>query len=313
MKCPICAYDAGLAQQSLYDDRYGYKGFFDVYRCSFCAHTFLDVRLEAEEIGDLYTKYYTRKSISELRMPQFGTFKAWLDGVADVCQYVKPGSKVLDIGCGSGENLLYLKSIGCEAIGSDADQNLAALAEKYKLNIRIGMFAPSAFDEGGFDYVIMNQLIEHMPNPLIFLQSVKTLLKPTGKVILATPNIEGWGRKIWGKRWLHWHAPYHVTFFSSDSLEKTIALSGFKMEKKITKTSSNWFYFQLRHALFYPEPGETSIFWKDELRKAKILRRIQSKLITVLYKFKVGHLITRIFDALGIGDNMTIILSRIEP
>ena len=133
MQCPICNENAVLNFQ-LCDDRYGAEGFFDVYQCRRCGHIFVDVALDDDQISNLYNAYYPRMSLTEVAMPSFHGFSSWLNGVSRACQYVLPNTKVLDIGCGAGESLMYLKSIGCNAIGLDVDKNILPLAKKYGLD-----------------------------------------------------------------------------------------------------------------------------------------------------------------------------------
>ena len=46
-----------------------------------------------------------------------------------------------------------------------------------------------AFPDGYFDFVITFQVIEHIKKDHLFIQEVKRILKPGGKLIIATPNI----------------------------------------------------------------------------------------------------------------------------
>lgn len=76
----------------------------------------------------------------------------------------------------------------------------------------------------------MDQVIEHVTNPLDILTGINSILKPNGICILSTPNSNGWGAKIFGKKWINWHAPYHLHHFSKQSIEILSKRAGFEIE-----------------------------------------------------------------------------------
>jgi 2-polyprenyl-3-methyl-5-hydroxy-6-metoxy-1,4-benzoquinol methylase len=311
MQCPICNEKAGLKYQ-FYDDRYGAEGFHDVFQCKQCEHIFVDVTLDDEQISELYSTYYPRMSITELNMPSYRGFSSWLNGASQACQYVLPSTKVLDVGCGAGQSLLYLKSIGCDAIGLDVDKNVLPLAKKYGLDIRIGVLDKDLFKNETFDYILMDQVIEHIKKPIAILKEAKALLKPSGKVVLSTPFAGGAGRRMFGSKWVHWHVPYHVTFFSKRSLAETVQKAGFKIERVARKTSSEWIYYQYKHLLFFPEQGQPSYFWGQHRARIQtnLWKKIINRLIDYWHKLKIDHLVTRCLDSLALGDNIIVILSN---
>jgi 2-polyprenyl-3-methyl-5-hydroxy-6-metoxy-1,4-benzoquinol methylase len=311
MQCPMCN-DAAFLNLQLYDDRYGFEGLFDVYQCQSCLHTFVDTTFTDDQISNLYTAYYPRLSITEVVAPRLRGFRSWLDnGNSYACQYVLPDTKVLDIGCGAGEKLMYLKTIGCDAIGIDADKNVLPLAEKYNLDIRIGVFDKDLFEKESFDYVLMDQVMEHIKDPIHTLRDVKTLLKPSGKIIFSTPWIWGAGRRLWGRKWAHWHIPYHVTFFSNQSLEIAAQATGLNLERVMQRTSSTWIYTQWRHLFFLPKQNQPSYLWGQHRKVGEIslCKKIIRILLAVWHKSRIDHFITRFLDIAGWGDNIVVIMS----
>jgi 2-polyprenyl-3-methyl-5-hydroxy-6-metoxy-1,4-benzoquinol methylase len=313
MICPICNSKNATILYQLYDDRYGYSGLFNLLKCSDCSHKHIENNFIPSELGNLYSNYYPRSNMKlEDYEPLKYTkgFSSWLNGVSGAAIYVPPKVKILDIGCGFGQSLGYHQSRGCEVFGVEADNNIQRVADKYDFNVKVGLFNPDDYEENFFDYVTMNQVLEHTTNPIEIFQGVSKVLKKNGKLIVTMPNANGWGVKLFGKKWINWHSPYHLQLFSKKSIYIAAQKTNFEIKTIKTITSSEWLLFQWIHIFTYPKESEESIFWKGGKSQKYFAKKVIIKLITLLHKIKVDHLITRFFDALGIGDNYVIILEN---
>ena len=210
-RCPVCGADA-VAQQYLYDDRYGYPGIFALLKCKQCGHAFLQGEFPRERLRDLYSNYYPRSTYDlEHYLPyhETGGLKAWLNGERSAAfRWVPREVRVLDIGCGFGESLGYHEKRGCDVYGVEADENIRRVADKFGYKVHVGLFDPGVYEENYFDYVTMSQVIEHVTDPVQTLHGIARVLKPGGTAILSTPNANGWGAKVFGRRWINWHTPY---------------------------------------------------------------------------------------------------------
>jgi hypothetical protein len=82
-----------------------------------------------------------------------------------------------------------------------------------------------------------------------------------------------------------------------------------KLESATTITNSAWLFFQWLHLWSYPKFGQASAFW-DPHRARRKLSRIAYAAGLLLYKAKLLHLITRLADGLGIGDNLVCTLRK---
>lgn len=312
-QCVICN---GMAHPNicLYDDRYGYPGLFQMVECCDCGHRMLDVDFSAKEITTLYSEYYPRSTFALKNFrPARGAhgFNAWLSGIKR-CAYlwVPENVRVLDIGCGFGESLAYHKARGCDVYGVEADENILRVAETFGFNAHAGVFDPDRYAPDFFDYITLDQVIEHMAFPVETLCGIARVLKPGGKVILSTPNASGWGAKLFGRRWINWHAPYHLQHFSFQSMQIAAEKAGLKMERIRTLTSSEWLSYQWIHLLIFPNMGEPSPFWSPNGK-----RNARTRLITILLaqvnRTRINHVLTRMFDAVGFGDGMLIFLKKV--
>lgn len=309
--CVICG--STLSQfKTLYDDRFGYPGTFAILTCSTCGHKSLDAEFGADELGRLYTEYYPRSLYSlDGYKPhgQLGAFQSWLNGSRS-CAYrwVPPRVRILDIGCGFGETLGYHRERGCDVYGVEADENIRRVAEKFDYNVHVGLFDPAVYEPGFFDYVTMDQVIEHVTDPVQTLREIATVLKPGGHAILGTPNANGWGALLFGERWVSWHIPYHLHFFSRKSIELAAEQAGFELELVRTVTSSEYLHLQWNHMAFRPDPEVRSRFWVPQTNTR--FQKMVFKLLGFVHQVKFNHVVTRVFDALGIGDNYLFILRK---
>jgi len=311
--CPICqSNDDNEIRHTLYDDRYGYPDNFLLLKCNKCGHKYLEKTLIPEQITTLYTNYYPR---STFRVENYRPHKkrkgltAWLSGEkGGAYQWVPKRVKVLDIGCGSGEAIGYHKSRGCDVYGVETDENIKCIVEKYGFNVHIGMFDPKMYEHEYFDYVTMDQVIEHISDPIETLRGVASILKDGGSVILSTPNSNGWGANLLGRRWINWHVPYHQNFFSKKSIEIAALKAGMRLERSMTLTSSEWLKYQWIHLLLFPRMGEPSLFWSRAKREVNNKTRIKAfyfaaTFAMILHLLKLNHVITRFWDMMDFGDN----------
>ncbi len=114
---------------------------------------------------------------------------------------IKPGQKVLDVGCGRGEMIFYAAKHGAEGVGVDYSKDsigLAKLAQKKQSKLVqsktkfLYMDAKKLkFKDNSFDLIIMTDVVEHLyPEELeLAFKEIKRVLKPKGKLIIHTaPN-----------------------------------------------------------------------------------------------------------------------------
>ena len=310
--CRICGANSSI-KNHLNDDRYGYTGIFPLLKCASCGHKFLQAEFSPESLRDLYTNYYPRSTFDlEGYQPyqECDGFKAWFDGEeSSTFRWVPQNVCVLDIGCGFGESLGYYQARGCDVYGVEADENIRRVAEKFDYKVHVGLFDASVYEENFFDYVTMSQVIEHVTDPVQILCGVARILKPGGVAILSTPNAGGWGARVFGRRWINWHAPYHLQFFTLQSMRIAAEQAGLVLEKAITITPSAWLHYQWIHLLSCPPEGVVSPFWAPG-GKWSFMQKVALRTLEIVHRCKINHVITRIFDTLGMGDNRLYFLRK---
>ncbi len=145
--------------------------------------------------------------------------------------YLKDGQTVLDIGCGYGTLLDILRNKKRISVyGVELGELDIEVAEKYYgLKIFRGSldaFAADLNNHGKFDLVIMNHVLEHLPDPLEALRQVKKILSPEGLLYIGLPNI----LNMKNRPEVFFHIA-HATNFSPHSLKLLLHSAGFGIIK----------------------------------------------------------------------------------
>lgn len=110
---------------------------------------------------------------------------------------IKPGIKVLDIGCADGAMMVYSGLLGAEVYGIDLSPEWIEKANKYlkKYNIKgkaiLGDAKKIGFPDNYFDKVVSSDFFEHLSyeDSLLVLKELKRVLKPGGMLFIKTPNL----------------------------------------------------------------------------------------------------------------------------
>ena len=105
---------------------------------------------------------------------------------------VAPGSRVLDLGCGTGMVADHLVEKGCQVVGVDVipEEDVSdSLSGYYRADLFNGLDIPEGRD---FDYVVLSDVAEHMPVPERLLMDARRYLKEDGSLVMSVPNIALW-------------------------------------------------------------------------------------------------------------------------
>lgn len=96
--------------------------------------------------------------------------------------FIKPGMRVLDLGCGDGLDLEYYRSLGAEIYGLDASSALISIAKGRLPNadIRVGLFEEIPFPNDYFDAVLSKYAIQTSADMQPCFREIHRVLKPHG-------------------------------------------------------------------------------------------------------------------------------------
>jgi len=323
--CPVCASTEHTSIRSVFDDRYGCPDMFSLVSCNVCGHLMTSPALVEEELGGLYSTYYPRKHVNtadlvasafEVAGP-WARLQRWWGGTNNQGQYtVSPGQVMLDVGCGSGLSLLEAQALGAQAYGIEADPNVRRIADELKLRVHIGSLHDRPFPDVSFDLIVLNQVIEHIPDPGKALEALKERLKPMGRLVLVFPNRSSLWQRLSGPKWINWHVPYHLHHFDAKGFRAFAQRHGYRVIRQKTITPNIWTILQLRALRQSPMPGVPSAMWEVKLATG-VAPSVQTsphasspgRLIRKLVRqtaFSGLALFNRLVDMVGQGDSILV-------
>jgi 2-polyprenyl-3-methyl-5-hydroxy-6-metoxy-1,4-benzoquinol methylase len=161
-----------------------------------------------------------------------------LGGHAKLLALVGERKRVLDVGCSSGYLARPLVANGCTVVGIERDAAAAAEARAVCEEVVIGdveaMELP--FEAASFDVVLCGDLVEHLRDPGAFLERVRPLLQPDGRLVLTTPNVANWSMRLalLAGRWRYTERGIldrtHTHLFTRETLLETLAAAGYRVD-----------------------------------------------------------------------------------
>lgn len=111
------------------------------------------------------------------------------------------GNRILDIGCGAGDNAALIKSKykKCDVFGitySAAEAEIAKNQMKQCFVFDIESDIPPDLAKQSFDVLVFSHVLEHLKNPSEVLAKFSRLLHSGGQVLIAVPNILSWRMRL---------------------------------------------------------------------------------------------------------------------
>jgi SAM-dependent methyltransferase len=187
-----------------------------ILRCLLCGFGFRQLRPNPAELADLYRRMDTAVYESELT----GRFKTASLHLKIVHRYVEPG-RILDIGCASGAFLDLAQIAGWQVVGLEPSEMLCHKAQtllRGRGEVLCENLEQANLGKSCFDAVTLWDVLEHIPNPVTFLQKCEGLLRPGGNIFLNVPNLKSKEARLLKSRWPLLLAE-HLNYFTPKSLQ----------------------------------------------------------------------------------------------
>jgi 2-polyprenyl-3-methyl-5-hydroxy-6-metoxy-1,4-benzoquinol methylase len=244
MNCRLCN---GTELRLYYTQ--GNKNEFRYYKCDACELVNLDISgLNTSSNQEKYAQSFPdplpdRSNLGAVRTFQF------------IKKHIPRAGDFLDIGCGNGALLARAKKYGWKVHGLELSSFLAEkIKETIDIEVDVINFLEFENTHRKYDLVSLRHVLEHLPDSVLAMQRIHSLLKPSGMAILEFPNIEGFTFRL--KRWMTsvgiYHkkyspnyAPGHCNEFSKKSFEYLASHTGFDIVRWETYSSKgfmNYFY-----------------------------------------------------------------------
>ena len=267
--CLLCGAAGGLLYDKVRDRVFSVPGDWSIWHCPSpaCGLLWLNPMPTVEDVHRVYDTYYTyaeehkrngalRRLFAASKRGYIATRFGYRDGasiverVLGVLPWLYPGrpaelnfsvmwlaapsGKVLDVGAGSGWLLENLRDFGWQAEGLDFDPRVVAHARDKGLNVHHGGLLERRFADSSFDAVTMSHNLEHVHDPVAWLAAARHLLRPGGRLAIATPNSASYLHRRFGEHWFPLEPPRHLYLFNRATLSQALRKAGFSCFRVFT-------------------------------------------------------------------------------
>ena len=295
--CRICRNDAGNVTYTALEMMLGLREPFDYFECKACGC--LQIAGFPDNMARYYPEgYYSYKSIPRLSdnflirwikhhrirhqsgdRNLFGRFLSLTTKTPVFYEYFKnagvtPRSRILDVGCGFGKLLLWMKREGFNNIlGIDP---FIGETINYPNGLTILKKELKELNEV-FDFIMLHHAFEHMPDPWGTLQQLCRITRPGGTILLRIPLVSSYAWQTFGINWIALDAPRHFYLHTPKSMTYLAEKSGFEIRKIVYDSFEIQFWgsiqYQKNISLTDPESylnnKKNPLFSKRELHEFK--------------------------------------------
>ncbi|MDH5506288.1 MAG: class I SAM-dependent methyltransferase [Anaerolineae bacterium] len=232
-QCPLCKH----TESALFDRR-EFRGQSVINQiCKRCGLVFQSPRMNAAELDAFYeAEYRTLYQGGEGPSPKdLAVQQARAEALlAITAKYLPAVQRHLDIGCSAGLLLQRFQSaLASQPVGVEPGESYRAYARAQGLEVHASLDELPAEQMGNIELVSMAHVLEHLPDPIAYLQDLREkILAPDGWLLLEVPN-------------LYAHDSFevaHMTAFSAHSLRQVLLQAGFEivMLRKHGQPRSHW-------------------------------------------------------------------------
>ena len=236
--------------------------------------------------SDYYANYYGPKQDYQDRAQTDYYMKCYEKEYAVYNQYTekKPVRKVFDVGCGDGKFLEIFKKYGWDCIGLEPSETSRQKAIAKGFTVIDVPFLEVKDNIGTFDFIFLDNVIEHINDPNPFIEKAFSLLNPGGIFVLKTPNSDSLNesmetlmlrtlprsvnngimssiKKLFNQgsgrvhRFGNLHPPVHLAIYNNKSITTALMQGGFVKEKIhnffVSPHHPTWGVDESRKGFFY--------------------------------------------------------------
>ena len=244
--CPLCR-SAALRTVLKVKDHSISREWFTLQDCDACGFRFTNPRPETARLGSYYkgenyiSHSNSKRSFTD-RLYQLARSVALRRKYAMIKAH-QPHGKALDVGCGTGEFLAYLKSRGYLVTGVEPDLGARESAiANHSLEVLPGIDAIPAL--GQFQVVTLWHVLEHLPEIRGTFKKLHALLSDQGLLVIAVPDRGSWDAEHYGPDWAAYDVPRHLSHFRQQDVKGVLREHGFDL-LRVRGMSMDAFYIAM--------------------------------------------------------------------
>lgn len=208
---------------------------YDLQRCRVCGMIYLNPR-PAEAMSGRYYQHEAYLPFASLAARPTATQKLY-DYLRQInlrwkrrllSRFCARGA-LLDVGCGTGEFLAFMRASGWQVRGLERDPAAADWGRRnFQLDIETGSVQDLKAGSPS-DVITLWHVLEHLYSPKAALLHLRDQLTEDGQLIIAAPHIESFDARVYGSEWIALDVPRHVNHFTLPALQRLAETCGFHL------------------------------------------------------------------------------------
>jgi 2-polyprenyl-3-methyl-5-hydroxy-6-metoxy-1,4-benzoquinol methylase len=218
--CPVCG-KKEFRNKLVVEDKSVSHESFAIVQCAQCSFQFTNPRPDAEHIGRYYEsdEYVSHNSGAAgllnqaYKVARFFTMRRKVALVKKLSGIKNGRGRLLDYGCGTGHFLAAAKAGGWQVAGLEPNARARAEASR-RAGQPIGEKLVTELERGSFDVITLWHVLEHVHQLNETLAQLTALLKPTGVLLIAVPNVESFDAQHYRENWAAYDVPRHLYHFA---------------------------------------------------------------------------------------------------
>ena len=192
-KCPLCGRPNEENVVAIHAIQY--------YQCQDCELYYQTIYMSPDELKEFYITDYSynvgkgRKRIGDQNKPSVLSEERYnlkfnrclRRGMDTIINEMPCPSKIFEIGADAGGCSIYAKSKGHNIEAVEMLDEHAKRIEVHGIKVYRDLFESIDFGDKKFNYIIALEVLEHIVNPMSFINKVYNLLGPNGYFVIETP------------------------------------------------------------------------------------------------------------------------------
>jgi len=207
--------------------------------CQNCSHVWADLSLDEEQLRKIYAEnYFKGEEYADYIADKLIIQSNFSKRIKTLRKLENPPTfkNTLEIGCAYGffGDLIKTTNPNATYIGYDISKDAVDYA-----NLNFGNYfshqnyLTTNKPEKSYSDVFMWDVIEHLPNPIDFIEKISSETKSGGRIYITTGDISAWLPRKQKEKWRMIHPPTHIHYFSKKSISKLLRQYGFEVEKVV--------------------------------------------------------------------------------
>ena len=225
-QCPICNNPSPVLK---------YKLTFNIFKCKDCGFLFCpDAKFDKSFISDL-NEESREKSLKQLRKENFQKI------VLSIKKHISHHTIGLEVGCGYGWFLETCIENNLKCDGIEPETRFNKYYKSIGLNIKNDFYPLELSQNIKYDFIVFNDVIEHIPNISEIMNANYSLLNSDGLLIINLPIQEGivyffaklayylGFKSLLNRMWqFNFHSP-HLYYFTKKNILEFVSAHKFKL------------------------------------------------------------------------------------